>query len=145
MRSIPLALVLLAFASIAKADGALVKAGPGSGYEQIPAGAFSVVAEVRAKRGREDELRLVTLPLIALVRSDPANLVYFLQEDRTSPGHFVFYEVFANERDFEAHNNMPYVKEWLARLPELADGGVQVTRMRILAELKGQHEKEQPK
>jgi quinol monooxygenase YgiN len=115
----------------------LMKAGSGSGYEQIPAGAFSVVAEVRAKRGRENELRSATLPLIALVRSDPANLVYFLQEDRTSPGHFVFYEVFAKERDFEAHNSMPYVKEWLARLPDLADGGVRVTRMQILSELKG--------
>jgi quinol monooxygenase YgiN len=109
---------------------------PGSGlrYSQIPQGAFSVVAEVYAKPGREAELRAITLPLIALVRSDPKNLVYFLQEDRTAPGHFVFYEVFANEEDFEAHNNMPYVKAWLAKLPELAAGGVKVTRMEILAE-----------
>lgn len=66
------------------------------------------------------------------MRSDPANLEYFLQEDRATPGRFVFYEVFANEADFEAHNNMSYVKAWLARLPELADGGVQVTRFRVL-------------
>ena len=108
--------------------------GPGKGYAQVPKGAYSVVAEVRAKPGKEAELRAITLPLIGLVRSDPKNIVYFLQEDREAPGHFIFYEVFANQEDFEAHNNMPYVKAWFAKLPELAEGGVKAVRMRILAE-----------
>lgn len=101
-------------------------------YDRIPAGAFSVVAQVRAKPGKEAALRAATLPLIALVRSDPNNLIYFLQEDRESPGHFIFYEVFANREHFEAHNNMPYVKAWFAKLPDLAQGGVEVMRMEVL-------------
>jgi len=101
-------------------------------YQEIRQGAYSVVAQVRAKPGKEDALRAVTLPLIALVRSDPKNLVYFLQEDRAKPGHFVFYEIFASKADFEAHNAMPYVQEWFAKLPELADGGVEIMRMAIL-------------
>ena len=126
------ALALLACLAIPAASVAEKQAG--QMYAQVPKGAFSVVAEVRAKAGREAELRADTLPLIALVRSDPKNLVYFLQEDRAAPGHFIFYEVFANEQDFEAHNNMPYVKAWLAKLPELAEGGgVKVMRMQILA------------
>jgi hypothetical protein len=28
---------------------------------------------------------------------------------------------------------MPYVQEWFAKLPELADGGVTVMRMEVLA------------
>ncbi|MEK1873043.1 MAG: putative quinol monooxygenase [Rhizobium altiplani] len=112
---------------------ALAQEGLGQGYAKIASGAYSVVAEVQAKPGKEAELRAITLPLIDLVRSDPANLVYFLQESRETPGHFIFYEIFANETDFEAHNAMPYVKEWFAKLPELADGGVKVMRMQILA------------
>lgn len=104
----------------------------GIAYPEIPAGAYSIVAQVRAKAGKEAELREATLPLVALVRSDPKNLVYFLQEDRAAPGHFIFFEVFATEEDFEAHNAMPYVKEWFARLPLLAEGGVQVMRMEVL-------------
>src|SRR5262249_9380523 len=104
-----------------------------NGYSQVPQGAYSVVAEVRAKLGKEAALRAATLPLVALVRSDPKNLVYFLQEDRESPGHFIFYEVFADQADFEAHNAMPYVKEWFAKLPDFADGGVKARRMEILA------------
>ncbi len=101
-------------------------------YARIPAGAFSVVAEVRAKPGKEDELRAATLPLIEAVRSEPNNIVYFLQENRSSPGHFLFYEVFASEADFEAHNATPHVQAWFKKLPDLAQGGVQVVTMRVL-------------
>ncbi|NMN03784.1 MULTISPECIES: putative quinol monooxygenase [unclassified Novosphingobium] len=104
----------------------------GLAYAQIPRGAWSIVAEIRAKPGKEAELREATLPLVALVRSDPKNLVYFLQEDRSQPGHFIFYEVFASRQDFEAHNAMPYVQAWFAKLPALAQGGVQVMRMEVL-------------
>ena len=106
--------------------------GPGKGYEAVQTGAYSVVAEISAKPGKEAELRSATIPLVKLVRGDPKNLVYFLQEDREAPGHFIFYEIFANQADFEAHNAMPYVKDWFTKLPELADGGVTVTRMEVL-------------
>lgn len=101
-------------------------------YQEIPQGAYSVVAQVRAKPGKEDMLRAATLPLIELVRGDPKNLVYFLSEDLAKPGHFIFYEVFASQADFDAHNAMPYVKDWFAKLPELAEGGVEVMRMAVL-------------
>ena len=110
---------------------AIGQTGPGSGYAKIPSGAYSIIAEVHAKPGKREELRAATLPLISLVRSDPKNLVYFFQEDRESPGHFIFYEVFATKEDFEAHNNMPYVKEWFGKLSELAEGGVKTTRMEV--------------
>ena len=125
--------VLAGIASIAGATSLMAQDGPGKGYSQVRGGAYSVVAEVKAKPGKEAELRAATLPLVALVRSDPKNLVYFFQEDRESPGHFIFYEVFANRADFESHNAMPYVKDWFAKLPQLADGGVKVMRMEILA------------
>jgi quinol monooxygenase YgiN len=124
-----LALVLLAACACGPAAA---QDGPGKGYSQVPQGAYSIVAEVKAKPGQEAALRAATLPLVALVRSDPKNLVYFLQENRDAPGHFIFYEIFANKADFEAHNAMPYVKDWFAKLPELAEGGVKVMRMEIL-------------
>ncbi len=103
-------------------------------YADVPEAAYSVVAEIRAKPGKEAALREATLPLVALVRSDPKNLVYFFQEDREAPGHFVFYEIFATKEDFEAHNAMPYVKAWFEKLPDLAEGGVKVTRMQVLGQ-----------
>ncbi|MEH0194707.1 putative quinol monooxygenase [Caulobacter sp. CCNWLY153] len=129
-----LVMLLSAGASTASAAVAPPAAPQSTGvhYAQIPGEAYAVVARVQAKAGKEQALREATLPLIAKVRAEPNNLVYFLQEDREKPGHFVFYEIFASQADFEAHNATPHVQAWFAKLPELAEGGVQVTRMEIL-------------
>jgi quinol monooxygenase YgiN len=100
-------------------------------YGAIPVGSYAVVAEVRAKPGMEDKLREATLPLMTQVRDEPQNVVYFLHENRTTPGHFIFYEIFATEADFKAHNATAHVQAWFARLPELAEGGVAVTHMEV--------------
>jgi quinol monooxygenase YgiN len=119
-------------ACVAGTASVMAQDDPGKAYSRVPTGAYSVVAQVHAKPGKEAELRAATLPLVALVRSDPKNLVYFLQEDREAGGHLIFYEIFASKADFEAHNAMPYVKTWFAKLSELADGGLTVMRMEIL-------------
>jgi quinol monooxygenase YgiN len=119
-------------AAAASAAPAMAQKAAGVRYDEIPNGAYSVVAEVRAKPGKERALRDITLPLVAQVRNEPNNLLYFLHEDRETPGRFVFYEIFASRADFEAHNATPHVQAWFARLPDLADGGVKVVRMEIL-------------
>ena len=88
-------------------------------YDEIPDGAYAVVAEVRAKPGKERELRDATLTLVAQVRAEPNNLLYFLHEDREAPGHFIFYEIFATQADFEAHNATPHVQAWFESCPSL--------------------------
>ncbi|KGT75568.1 antibiotic biosynthesis monooxygenase [Bradyrhizobium japonicum] len=125
-------ILALAAALLGGAAPAAAQERDGVRYRAIPDGAYSVVAEVQAKPGKERALREATLPLVALVRSDPKNLVYFFQEDRETPGRFIFYEIFATRDDFEAHNAMPYVQQWFGRLPELAEGGVVVRRLEIL-------------
>lgn len=130
-----LSMLLMLFALIAATahgEPAMTPKGTGVRYDEIPDGAYSVVAEVRAKPGKERELREATLVLVEKVRAEPNNILYFLHEDRQSPGHFIFYEIFASQADFEAHNATRHVQAWFARLPELADGGVQVMRMQIL-------------
>jgi quinol monooxygenase YgiN len=106
-------------------------------YAHIPSEAYAVVAEIRAKPGKEDELRKATLPLVAQVRSEPNNRIYFLHEDRKAPGHFVFYEIFASQADFEAHNATPHVQGWFGRLSDLADGDVSVVHLKILGNESG--------
>jgi quinol monooxygenase YgiN len=129
-RSTPLLFALVT--AVAGIAPVMAREATGVSYADIPASAYAVVAEVRAKAGKESALREVTLPLVAQVRAEKNNLVYFLHEDRETPGHFVFYEIFASQADFEAHNATPHVQAWFARLPELADGGVKVVRMQIL-------------
>jgi quinol monooxygenase YgiN len=101
-------------------------------YGKIPDDAYAVVADIRAKPGKEAELRKATLPLVQDVRGEPNNRLYFLHEDRNVAGHFVFYEIFASQADFDAHNATSHVQRWFAQLPELADGNVNVVRLKIL-------------
>jgi hypothetical protein len=64
--------VLLA-GSIFSAGAAMAQDGPGRDYARINSGAYSIVAEVSAKPRKETELCAITLPLIELVRGDPAS------------------------------------------------------------------------
>lgn len=117
------------------AAGCATSAGPpasGARYAEIPDGAYAVVAEIRAKEGKADDLRAITLPLVERVRREPNNLVYFLHEDREAPGHFIFYEIFASKADFDAHNATPHVQAWFAKLSSIADGNVKVVRAQLL-------------
>ncbi|WP_411885313.1 putative quinol monooxygenase [Polaromonas sp. YR568] len=132
MMRFPTLATLAATASITGSTSGMARDADGIRYGEIPGKAFSVIAEVRAKPGKEDELRKATLPLVAQVRREPDNLLYFLHEDHQAPGRFVFYEIFASQAGFEAHNLTPHVQDWFARLPELADGGVTVARLEIL-------------
>ena len=125
-------LLLAAFVAAASVVVVIAQAASSARYDQIPSGAYAVVADIRAKPGKADELRKATLPLVAQVRNEPNNLVYFLHEDREERGHFIFYEIFASLADFDAHNATPHVKAWFATLPELAEGGVKVMRMEVL-------------
>jgi quinol monooxygenase YgiN len=129
---LPLILAYLSLYGVAGAGEPI-----GIRYDQIPTGAYAVVAEVRAKPGKERELREATLPLVQKVRAERNNIVYFLHEDREAPGHFTFYEIFASQADFDAHNATAHVQAWFARLPELADGGVKVMRLQILGNRTG--------
>lgn len=131
LRTKVLLFILAACLSVA-AIPAIAQDPGGIRYSDIPAGAYAVMAEVRAQPGKEQALRDITLPLVAQVRAEPNNLLYFLHEDREEPGHFVFYEIFASQADFEAHNATPHVQAWFKQLPDLATGGVTVLRAEIL-------------
>jgi quinol monooxygenase YgiN len=132
-----ISILAMLIAVVAGETPAVAQTTAGLRYDDIPAGAYAVVAEVRAKPGKERELREATLPLVTQVRREPNNLLYFLHEDRQTPGHFIFYEIFASQADFDAHNATPHVQAWFAKLPDLAEGGVKVLRMQILGSRAG--------
>ena len=103
--------------AIAVASTARAETGPRSAHAAVREDAFSVVAEIHARPGREEELRAATLPLIDLVRSDPqepplrpAGGPVLLRPPRLLRG--------IRERGrFQAHNAQLYVTAWLPSFP----------------------------
>ena len=102
---------------------------PNETVAAMPEGAFALIAELRAKPGREDELRALTALLVAPARAEPDTLAFFLHENLDAPGHFILYEVYTNRAAHAAHVAQARVQAWFARLPELTEGGVRVVHL----------------
>lgn len=58
-----------AMAVLTAVEPAAAQKSEGISYVDLPRGAYAVVAEVRAKPGKADALRAITLPLVAYVSS----------------------------------------------------------------------------
>lgn len=99
-RKLPFRAAPAALVAAALPVGATAREADGMRYTDIPADAYAVVAQLRAKPGKEDALRAITLPLVAQVRAEPNNLLYFLQENRETPGAFHLHRDFRQSGRF---------------------------------------------
>ncbi len=131
-RIVVASLLLAAGDVLASASPAMARESTGIRYGQIPGGAYSIVAEVRAKPGKEAALRAVTLPLVTLVRSDPKPRLLPAGGPRGARAFHLLRGLRQQGRLRSPQRATPYVKAWLAGLSELADGGVKVMRMEVL-------------
>lgn len=107
-------------------------ANPAIAYDRLPDDAYAVITEMRAKPGKEDDLRRASMSLVAAVRRNAINIGYFCQEDWQSPGHLLFYEIWPAQSAFEAHNAMPEVQAFYLKLPHLIEGDLAPVKTRVL-------------
>jgi quinol monooxygenase YgiN len=76
---------------------------------------LSVVVGLRAKAGKEDELRRDLSALVAPSRSEEGNIRYDLFEDQEQPGRFVFVEEWASpELRMRHHEHGPHIQHFHA-------------------------------
>lgn len=78
-----------------------------------------VVAKLLAKAGKEAELRQLLLGLIEPTRSEQGCVVYDLHESTEQPGLFMFYEVWRQKADLQAHLERPHLKNLFAKAEAL--------------------------
>jgi quinol monooxygenase YgiN len=64
---------------------------------------LTVVAEMKAKPGREDDLRKALLALIEPTRPENGCVQYDLHVHSSDPARFLFYENWASEAHLERH------------------------------------------
>jgi quinol monooxygenase YgiN len=80
------------------------------------ANAFTVVANIRAAKGKEDALAaFLTEQVAAVIKAEPGCLVYRLHRSVTDPAQFCFYEMFKDEAAFELHRNSPHIAAFRER------------------------------
>ena len=75
----------------------------------------TVIAHFYAKPERRDELEEILNEWPGLARREPGWVDYCLHRSEDDPNVFMFYENWRSRRDWETHNQMPYLKAFLDR------------------------------
>jgi quinol monooxygenase YgiN len=80
---------------------------------------LTVVAQIRAKPGKESAVRQELLSLVAPSRKDAGCLNYDLHQELESPALFLFHENWASKAHLDAHLQKPDLQAVLARVGQL--------------------------
>lgn len=96
-------------------------------------GEIRVFAELRAKPGHEATLGEVLRDCVAPTRTEPGCRSYVLHEEVGAPGHFFFYEAWADQAALERHTRTPHFKMLVERSRDLLAAPLAVTVTREIA------------
>jgi quinol monooxygenase YgiN len=80
---------------------------------------LTVVAEMRAKPGREQDLRNALLSLIEPTRKEQGCVQYDLHVHTDDPARFVFYENWASRERLTIHLDSPHLRAFVAASADL--------------------------
>lgn len=80
---------------------------------------LTVVAEITAKPGKEEDLRAALLALVEPTRKEEGCVEYDLHVSTDSPGAFVFYENWTSREALDRHLASPHLERFKARMDEL--------------------------
>ena len=80
---------------------------------------LTVIAQIKAKPGKESSVRLELLSLIAPSRKDAGCLNYDLHQALDNPALFLFHENWTSKAQLDQHLQKPDLQAVLARLGQL--------------------------
>lgn len=80
---------------------------------------LALVAEIKAKPGKEAELRGVLTGLVQPTRAEEGCLTYGLHAANDDPGFFIFYKNWQTVPLWEQHMESPHLEAFKGRTDEL--------------------------
>lgn len=86
-----------------------------------------VIATLRAKPGKEQEMLDALKALIPPTRQEEGCIQYELHVRADDPAVFAFYERWTSREALDSHIQTPHVQAAFARLPELSGESVTIT------------------
>ncbi len=93
---------------------------------------ITVVAAMKAKPGKEAELRAAALALVEPTRNEKGCVQYDLHVHLTDPGSIVFYENWDTVEDLDHHGQTPHMVAFRAIVGDLTESR-DVERFRRIA------------
>jgi quinol monooxygenase YgiN len=80
---------------------------------------LTVLAHIRAKAGKEDEVFREIFALLAPTRAEKGCINYDLHRAQNDPALFCLYENWRSRRDLDEHLATPYLQTFLGKAPDL--------------------------
>lgn len=93
---------------------------------------IKVVAHVRAKAGKEEELKKVMLGLIAPTRKEAGCLRYELFQNKEDSADLTFVEGWESDAALDAHMKTPHFQAAVGQIPLFAAGPPDIRRYRLV-------------
>jgi quinol monooxygenase YgiN len=95
---------------------------------------LTVIAYMRAKPGKEGELREALEALIEPTAAERGYVNYDLHQGVEDPAVFFFYENWESADALDTHLSAPHLQQFAASMGDLLDdGGLTITRLRRIA------------
>ncbi len=89
--------------------------------------AVTVIAQMKAKSGKEAQVRKELLALVGPSRKDPGCLNYDLHQGQDQPGLFMFHENWTSKAHLDAHLKKPDLQAVLGQVSPLLSEAPQIT------------------
>jgi len=93
----------------------------------IPKDAVILTARVKAKAGKEDDLKKALAAMVGPTRKEEGCIHYILQQAADDKTLFMFYEVWTSRDALKQHGQTPHMKNLGPSLKGLTDTGGGVT------------------
>jgi len=96
-------------------------------------GLRTLVAVMRAKPGKEEELQAALESLIEPTKAEDGCHTYALHRGSEDPSLFIFYENWTSAEHLDAHLSNQHLQDFLPKIPELIEGDLVINRVRRIA------------
>lgn len=94
----------------------------------MPDSNITFVAHIKAKPGKEAEVRSELEKLIAPTRAEKGCIQYDFHSSMENPGEFLFYEIWKSQKDIDLHFQTEHVTKAFAKLGSLFSEAPKLTR-----------------
>ena len=74
-----------------------------------------------ARPGKAEELKALLVAMAPHSRAEPGNLRWDVWQDQSQPDRIVLDELYRDDSAVAAHHQTPHYKDYLLRIPDLAD------------------------
>ena len=94
---------------------------------------LTVVAQIKAKAGMEEQVRQELLALVAPTRKESGCINYDLHQAQDDNSLFVFYENWLSKKDLDEHLQTPHLQAFLGKADQILAQPIDITLWEMIS------------